>query len=558
MAFIPRATFPYPLRTPSWFAGHMSRSLRELPTLLEDIDLVIEARDSRLPLTSINSTFDDMMNRVKSRKGGGGGGGGTGKGKGKEREKLVVYTKRDLAETRYEEPLKKAFLEHAGQRIMFADTRSDKDVREVLNHAVGIARENIETIPDLRVLVVGMPNVGKSSLLNALRRVGVRKGKAFRTGAEAGITRKLTGTVRIHEDPSVYVYDTPGVMVPYLGRGEEGAEKGLKLALTAGIKESLFEQDAMADYLLWKMNKRLVAERDLPDGHPDKRPTYLSLLPLPPSFEPTDDLSTLLDALCDRLGALKKGGERDYDAGMLWLIRAFREGRLGGWTLDDLADRRNGMQGQGQGQVGVVEAVDMDGGVAQDITTESATGAEGISHAKGGKVDSTASCLDSGAISKTAERKTSNMSFGLDQQVSRTVQRYLARLSSSSSSSSVPNSTSRSSKSTSSPLPISASKLTDADTDPNMPFSPISANQARKASKRQRLEERDAKLRAKGINVAQRVWAENNTQIGSIGGRAKKGSYGIGGGMGGARGGKGMSGSSFRGQAGRFARENRR
>ncbi len=57
-------------------------------------------------------------------------------------------------------------------------------------------------------------------------------GKAFRIGAEPGITKRLTGTVKIHEDPNVYVYDTPGVMVSYLGKGKEGAEKGLKLALT--------------------------------------------------------------------------------------------------------------------------------------------------------------------------------------------------------------------------------------------------------------------------------------------------------------------------------------
>ncbi|OCF36188.1 mitochondrial GTPase 1 [Kwoniella heveanensis CBS 569] len=536
MAFIPRATFPYPLKTPSWFAGHMSRSLRELPTLLEDIDLVIEARDSRLPLTSINATFDDMLNRVKSRKGGGS------KGKGKEREKLVVYTKRDLAEMRYEEPLKRAFLEHAGQRVMFADTRSDKDVREVLNHAVRIARDNIETIPDLRVLVVGMPNVGKSSLLNALRRVGVRKGKAFRTGAEAGITRKLTGTVRIHEDPSVYVYDTPGVMVPYLGRGEEGAEKGLKLALTAGIKESLFEQDAMADYLLWKMNKRLVAERDLPDGHPDKQTTYLSMLPLPPGFEPTDDLATLLDALCDRLGALKKGGERDYDAGMLWLIRAFREGRLGGWTLDDLVDRQHD---------GIARKSRMREEDRVDPGEDGVTvGTASVQDCSSSPASPSLVSESQGAMAETGGQKQNVLHMDLDLQVSRAVQKYLARHSSPSSASTV--SATRRSNALSS-IPISP----DDHAQPHTPFSPISANQARKASKRQRLEERDAKLRAKGINVAQRVWAENNTQIGSIGGK-KKGSFGGGGGGGGGSGGKRMSGSSFRGQAGRFARENRR
>lgn len=75
----------------------------------------------------------------------------------------------------------------------------------------------------------------------------------------------------MYEDPLIYVYDTPGVMLPYLGEGDAGAEKGLKYALTAGIKEDLFEQEIVADWLLWMMNRRLASEQHLPVGHTDRR-----------------------------------------------------------------------------------------------------------------------------------------------------------------------------------------------------------------------------------------------------------------------------------------------
>lgn len=136
-----------------------------------------------------------------------------------------------------------------------------------------------------------MPNVGKSSLLNAFRRVGMGKGtsslhlllmrvlrydfqgKVAIVGPDAGVTKNLGGVIKITEDPPTYVYDTPGVFVPFLGRGPLAAERGLKLGLTgtlyharyskvdtksetAGIKESIFDPETLADYLLFRINWR--------------------------------------------------------------------------------------------------------------------------------------------------------------------------------------------------------------------------------------------------------------------------------------------------------------
>lgn len=126
-----------------------------------------------------------------------------------------------------------------------------------------IAKEHPYAL-ELNVLVIGLPNVGKSTLLNALRNTGIKgrqystlldhhcitdlfhhqfnqgTPKAFQTSGNPGMTQSLSTRLRLSIDPLVYAYDSPGVMPPFLGRGTEGAERGVKLALIGTLNSITF------------------------------------------------------------------------------------------------------------------------------------------------------------------------------------------------------------------------------------------------------------------------------------------------------------------------------
>ncbi|GAA5998029.1 putative GTPase MTG1 [Rhodotorula paludigena] len=323
----PVPPFHFPALLPqSWYIGHMHRAMREITQLVQShsLDLIIETRDARLPLSSINPAFERLLAEQAGR--GFGSRGGQAKTK-----RLVVYNKADLAQDCFQEPLRRALAKHSDDEVLFTDSRSDAEVKRLLRAAIRMAKRPLDGPDDkINMLVAGMPNVGKSSILNALRRVGVRKGKAASTSSEPGHTRRLSTVIKIATSPPVYIYDTPGIMVPYLGKGVAGQEAALKLALTGGIKESLFERDVLAEYLLWRL--RIRGEmRD--EGWSDA--DLLERLQLPPTTSLSDPASFFV-SLAHRLSAVKRGGHPDVDFAGRWLVQAFRDGKLGRWTLDGL------------------------------------------------------------------------------------------------------------------------------------------------------------------------------------------------------------------------------
>ncbi|XP_051166938.1 mitochondrial GTPase 1 [Leptopilina boulardi] len=295
-----------------WFPGHMGKSLRKMQQKLKNIDLIIEVTDARVPLSGRCRELKSTLSGIKPH--------------------IYVLNKIDLTDMQYTnmaiEKLKKEGMEN----IVLTNFKDQtcKGMKSLLPLTMKLInnseRYNRENESEFTIMIVGIPNVGKSSLINRLRNNHLKKRNAAAVGAVAGITRSIMTRIKITDD--VYLIDTPGILSPEI-RDIEG---GLKLSLAGCILDHLVGPEKMADYLLYWLNKQGRFE-------------YVEKFNL---LEPNDNIMEVLGQIAINLNKtikLKNFENKiivkpNYLYAAELFIKAFRYGELGLYCLDqDIVNR---------------------------------------------------------------------------------------------------------------------------------------------------------------------------------------------------------------------------
>ena len=273
-----------------WYPGHMTKAKRMMQENIKLIDLVIELVDARIPLSSRNPDIDEL---------------------GKNKARLVLLNKADLAEDKWNDAWAEYF-KKKGFSVVKVNSRKGggiKSIQGVIREACAekIERDRKRGILNrpVRAMVVGIPNVGKSTFINALA------GKACaKTGNKPGVTK---GKQWIRLNKQVELLDTPGILWPKF----EDQEVGLKLAFIGSIKDEVLQTEELAAELIHFL-----------------RNEYPQVLPEKYDIDMDEDDYVVLNRIAKSRNCIVRGNELDTEKAALLLLDDFRNGKLGRLTLE--------------------------------------------------------------------------------------------------------------------------------------------------------------------------------------------------------------------------------
>ena len=275
-----------------WYPGHMTKTVRMMSENISLVDVVVELIDARIPYSSKNPDIDNLA---------------------KNKKRIIVMNKTDLADPAKTEVWKKWF-EAKGFTVILADAVKGTGVNKVADTARTLMKDKIERekargrlfVP-VRAMIVGIPNVGKSTFIN--KTVGKTTAK---TGDKPGVT-KGKQWIRIKKD--FELLDTPGILWPKF----EDEEVGLKLAMIGSINDNILDTETLCTEYI---NLMMVVN-----------PNFIKNI-YNVEFDTIDEPHDVLEKIAVSRGFIKKGGEPDCERTAKIVLDEFRGGKIGKITLE--------------------------------------------------------------------------------------------------------------------------------------------------------------------------------------------------------------------------------
>ena len=287
----------------SWYPGHMAKTKREISEDLKLIDVVVELLDSRIPLSSQNPDIAELT---------------------KGKKKIIVLNKTDLADNMQNEAWKKYFNSN-GQICILTDSNLGKGINEVTKAIEEIMKEDLKKYAEkgrtgrkIKAMILGIPNVGKSSFINR-----IVKTNRLEVGNKPGVTRKKQW---ISINDKINLLDTPGVLWPRF----EDEKTALNLAFTGTIKDDVLEQTEIAYQLL-----KFLLENYRQNVTERYKITLDFIEKILSQDQPENfNVYEIMQEIGRKRGAIISGGEIDDEKTAKIILDDFRSGRLGKITIE--------------------------------------------------------------------------------------------------------------------------------------------------------------------------------------------------------------------------------
>lgn len=287
----------------NWFPGHMAKTRKQIAEDLKLVDIVVEILDARIPISSQNPDIKQITQNKK---------------------KIIVLNKYDLADEKENQKWIEYF-NKKGHKAILVDALSGKGINETIRLIQKEMEEDLKKIADkgrigrkIRVMIVGIPNVGKSSFINR-----IAKKTSAEVGNKPGVTKQKQW-IRIND--KIELLDTPGVLWPKF----ESEEVGMHLAITGTIKDDILELTEIAysltKFLLENYRENLIQRYSL-----DEKQIEEILNQDQPENE---NIYEIMQLIGKKRGAVASGGRIDDDKTSKIILDDFRSGKLGKITIE--------------------------------------------------------------------------------------------------------------------------------------------------------------------------------------------------------------------------------